>query len=274
MRSCFHHPARTLLVALLGVALVAGAAVADEGVRAGDKFNDRALRYVKARKPDKAMEYFEKALPYRNDTSDIFYNLVHVAEALKDWRKLHLYATGFLYLEQDTDDAQDIARKRKTAAKWLGKKKKAVVPVTFEVDPPGVQIMVDDVPVARARRTPVELPPGKYTARASKTDHHDWEAGFEVVTGAPVAVQGKLKPMVFHGFLEVITKPTDGVQVFVDDELVGTTPLTEPVKLETRRYLVRFEKEGWDRWIRYVDIKKNETHKLKPVMEQTPAAGR
>ncbi len=258
-----------MIISGLLAPLLAAPPVCAEESRAGDIFYERALRYVRARKPDKAMEYFQKALPHYNDSSDIFYNLVNVAEALKDWRHVHLYASGFLYLEPEGDDAKDIARKRKAAAKWLGKAKKPVVSVRFQVDPPGVEIMVDDVPVGRARRSAIELPAGKYTARASKTDFVDWEDGFEVVSGAPTVVKGTLAKMIFHGYLKIETTPAEGVQVFIDDEAVGTSPLEAPIKLETRRYLVRFEKEGWDRWIRYVEIQKDQTYELTPSMEKT-----
>ena len=243
-------------------------AAAEEPGDLGDQYNDKALRYVRARKPDKALDFFEKALPYRNDSSDIFYNLVAVAEAVKDWSRVHLYTTGFLYLESGTDDARDFARKQKAAVKGLTKAKLAPAPVSFEIDPPGVEIFVNHVPVGKARRGMVDLPPGEYVARASKVDHHDWEQPFEVVAGTPAVVKGALQKMVFHGLLSITTEPAEGVQVFVDDELIGTTPIEEPLKLETRRYLVRFEKEGWERWIRYVDIKKDEAHELKPALEK------
>ena len=264
---------RTALIAwvigAVAAPLLAAPVVHAEEGRAGGIFYERALRYVRARKPDKALEYFQKALPHYNHSSDIFYNLVNVAEALKDWQRVHLYASGFLYLEPEGDDAKDITRKQKAAAKWLGKQKAGVVAVSFQVDPPGVEIVVDHVPLGRARRAAVELPPGAYTARAQKVDFVDWEQSFEVVAGAPTVVKGKLAKMIFHGYLKIETTPPDGVQVFVDDEAVGTTPLEAPLKLETRRYLVRFEKEGWDRWIRYVEIQKNDTYELSPSLEKT-----
>ena len=50
---------------------------------------------------------------------------------------------------------------------------------------------------------------------------------------------------------------------------VGVTPL-EPFELETRRHLIRFEKAGYDSWVRYVDITKDETFVLEPTLEKTP----
>ncbi|MGM0574842.1 MAG: PEGA domain-containing protein [Myxococcota bacterium] len=246
---------------------IAAAAEGDEA-QAGAKYYERAVRYVRARKYDKALEWFEKALPHRNETSDIFYNLVNVAEAVKDWEKVYLYAVGFLYLEPDTADADDIRAKKDKAARVLGRRDRAPVAVTFDVKPRGVQVLVDHVPVVRSARKPVELIPGEYTATADKPDHHPWEKTFEVVAGAPREVEGEVKPMIFHGKLKVVTHPAEGVKVYVDDEYVGTTPL-DPIELETRKYLIRFEKEGWDKWIRYVTIQKEETFVLEPHLERT-----
>jgi hypothetical protein len=36
-----------------------------------------------------------------------------------------------------------------------------------------------------------------------------------------------------------------------------------------RRYLFRFEKEGYDRWWRYIEVLRNDVIELKPVMERT-----
>ena len=37
------------------------------------------------------------------------------------------------------------------------------------------------------------------------------------------------------------------------------------------RYLVRFERKGWDDWSRYVTIPKNVVFDLQPILEKTPS---
>ncbi len=143
--------------------------------------------------------------------------------------------------------------------------------VTFDIEPAGVELTVNDVVLGRAQRSPVKLLPGKYTVKASKTDYVDLSHSFEVVGGAPSRVAAALEKMIFHGDLKVVTHPAEGVQVYVDDKLIGESPV-DPIRLETRRYLVRFEKEGFDRWIRYVDITKDATTLVEPKMERTTTA--
>lgn len=263
--------AMTLAATVAATATMALPTVAyaqDDAASAGDRYYDRALRYVRTKKYDKAVEFFEKALPYQNDSSDIFYNLVNTAEAIKDNQRVYLYALGFLYLEPDTDDARNIKRKQAAALKALKKRKKVPVEVTFDIEPAGIELTINDVVLGRAQRAPVLLLPGDYRVKGSKLDFHDLDKAFEVVSGAPQRVAGALEKMIFHGLLAVKTNPESGVEVYVDDRFVGKSPVG-PERLETRRYLVRFEKEGYDRWIRYVTIEKDKTVLLEPTMERT-----
>ncbi len=255
-----------------GTTVGAGDAKAQqEAAEAGDRLYDRAVKHAKARRWDKALELFEKALPYKNGSSDIFYNLVTSAEQLKDWEKVHLYATGFLFHEPEGDDAKEFERKRRAAEKHLERAKRSPVSVSFDLAADGATVMVDHVPVARSRGAGVSLVPRRYTATASKEDHHPWSQVVEVTQATPQIVRGELKRMIFNGFLKITTTPAEGVQVFQDDQLIGTTPLAEPLRLETRKYLFRFEKPGFDSWVRYVEIKRDETAELTPALERTSA---
>ena len=66
-------------------------------------------------------------------------------------------------------------------------------------------------------------------------------------------------------------KEAEGVRVYVNDTLIGKTPL-EKQKMLSDRYLVRFEREGWDSWSRYVDVGRNDTFVLQPILEKTTKA--
>ena len=132
-----------------------------------------------------------------------------------------------------------------------------------------MDVSVDYVPVATSGDDAVMVLPGKHVARARFEDYHDFEQAFEAPAQSeePIRVTGKMNKRIYKGFLKIVTEPADGVQIFLDDKLVGTTPLKEPIALETRRYLVRFEKPGYDRWIRYVTIERERTADLAATLE-------
>jgi tetratricopeptide (TPR) repeat protein len=253
--------------AILGGARARAEDKADEQVEY-DKYYQRAVGHVRKKSYDKAIENFEKALTYKRDTGDVFYNLVVISEQLKDYERVHLYAQGFLYLEPDTGDAEEVSKKMKLAKRLLGMRKVLPALVNIALEPKGTEIHVNYVPVSRGRGASFELLPGTYTARAERADHHPWSETIKVVDDTPVRVEGVMKKMIYQGSLMIETTPPDGVQVFIDDQPSGTTPITDPVKLETRRYLVRFEKEGYEAWLRYVEIRRDETATIKATLEK------
>ena len=268
---------------VLGVALLVGApeavpfvdapaAHAETDEEAGDRFYNAALRYVKKRKPEKALEFFEKALPYMNLNSDIYYNMVMVAEASYNFDKLLLYGAGFAYLEPEGADTIEIRRKMKRVASLLKKRKKDVAEVSFRVKPKGVELYVNNVPVTKSGGPAVILAGGSYKASATMEDYHDWTKSFVTQHGAIQTVSGSLKKKVYFGLLKIETEPSEGVDVMIDGKKIGVTPMDDR-KMQTGRYLVRFEKEGWDYWHRYVDIERDATYELTPKMERTPPGG-
>lgn len=272
-------PVRCLLSLSLLVlpGALAAPAAAEEGEddakrEEAERYFQRGLSYAKRGNGKKALENMEKALPTINDNVDLLYSLVQVCTALKDLRCTLLYGQAYVFAEDpsNTDDLQEVQTLVAESRKTLEKRKMPPSKVTFDLEPKGTPVEVQKVVLGRSGRHSAWLPPGTYKARGRWKDHHPWEGSFTVNDGEPFELTGKLEPMVFHGLLTIRTEPKEGVQVYIDDEPYGTTPIEDPIRLETRRYLLRFEKEGWERWVRYVDIKKDETYELKPKMERTP----
>ncbi|MFT7581908.1 MAG: hypothetical protein ACI9MR_003589 [Myxococcota bacterium] len=235
-----------------------------------DREYDQGVRATRMRRPKQAIRHFEKALSMRNQSSDIFYNLVQVADAAKDWKRVATYATGFLHIEDGTNDAREIIAKRRNALRKL--ERSGIKPVTYVFDfgKEGWEVFVDDVPLSTNKVTEVPLLPGSHAVSVRQYDHHPWTQTLEVEPGAtPQNLTGALEKMVYKGKLEIATTPAEGVAVFVDDKLVGKTPM-KPLELATLRYLVRFEKDGYDSWVRYVTIEKDKTQTLKPALEKSP----
>ncbi|MCA9518403.1 MAG: PEGA domain-containing protein [Myxococcales bacterium] len=254
---------------LVGGAVAAARAGGAPSQEATDRYYDRAVQAARHGKADEALELFERALPGRADTSDIFFNLVQVAEAARQWRKVILYAQGFLKLESRSADAAEIRAALDRARRTLEGRETALTTVSFEVDPPGTLLFLDGVPVAHSGRgDTVLLAPGRYNATASRDDFAAWNQRVDVGTdGRAQTVTGALTAIVYQGRLEIVTDPPEGVEVFRDDEHIGTTPL-EPLSLQAdKRYLFRFEKPGYDKWVRYITVGRDESQTLKPRME-------
>jgi hypothetical protein len=261
-------PLTLALAAASPLAAPALAAQGDDAFAAGERYFKQAVKHLRARRFERAVEMFEKALPTRGETSDIFFNLVAAAEGAQLWGKVHLYAQGFLFLEPDTADARAIRRKMKRAAREAQRLKQAPAPVRFVVEPAGAPVHVGGVPVARGGGPPVALVPGAYEVTIAAPEYEPYRSRLEVAAGEPVEVSVTLVKMLYYGTLVVAPRPAEGVAVFLDDKPVGTTPL-EPLKLQTNRYLVRFDKPGFDRWHRYVTIVRDQTVTLEPALERS-----
>jgi hypothetical protein len=242
---------------------------AETDEEAGERFYNAAVRYVQRRKPRKALEFFERALPFMNMESDLYYNMVMVAEASYQLDKVLLYGAGFTFLEPDGTDTEEIQRKMKRVSSLFKKRKESVGEVSFRVKPRGVEIFVRGVPVTTSGGPSVRLAPGTYNVSASMEDYNDYKRTIMVKAGVDQTVKGTLKKKIYFGKLKIVTKPEEGVDVLIDGKKVGVTPVDDRT-METGRYLVRFEKEGWDYWHRYVEIERDATYELTPKMERTP----
>lgn len=250
----------------------AAAKAAKDAGEAGERFYELGVRYTRSGKYERALEMFRKALPARRHGSDIYYNLVAVAEPLKRWNLVNLYALGFLYHEPDTKDAKVIAGKRAKAVRAARRAgAKAPSSVHLAIQPADAEVWVNGVPVGHTGKATVPLLPGRYTFHVELEDYIPWDKEVDVPGVDPVEVTGQVQRMKLYGALKVETSPPDGVEVFVDERSVGKTPL-EPVKLLVGRHLIRFALPGWDRWVRYVTIERDQTFELRPTLEKLPGA--
>jgi hypothetical protein len=235
----------------------------------GQKLYDAGLKHVRKGRYKKAMETFEKALPYASDSSDIFYYLVQIAEKRKMYRKTVLYGQGFLFLEPRSKYATEIQTRMAKAHKILAKMKFTQVNITFNIAPKGLEIRLNHVPVAISYKKAVPIYPGIYKVSCKAMDYQPFKKVFTVKKDTPMTVKGKMKKIIATGLLSIKSSPAKDVIVYIDNKKVGVTPL-KPIRLRKGKYLVRFEKSGWDRWHRYVVIENNETYNLNPAMERTP----
>ena len=264
-----------LLAALIGSASLVSTVQAQEDgsstttqVSPEEKAFETAERYFRRSNWKRAIDGYEKALPSFNQDSGIFYRLVVACTEEGALRKAVLYGLGFNYLSPAHEFTDRLNAMVKKAEKGLQRAKVNPVPITFEVEPKGTEITIDYVPVGESFKGKVQLYPGRYTILGTYYGHHAFKKVIDV-RDQPIKVRGKLEKVITYGKLEIKTQPAEGITVYVDRKKVGVTPI-KPLKLRSGRHYIRFEKQGFDRWHRYVTIENDGVHLLEPVMERTP----
>jgi len=230
------------------------------------------VRALKSQRYREALDLLERAIPAKGMSQNLLFNLVHASNHLKQWQKVTLYGQAFMHREKGSKDATEVSRMVDEAFAALAARGKTPVAYRFEVTPDAIDVFVDGVPVANAPVNEVRLMPGRHTISASRDHFHPWTETLDVVAGSgPQVVTHALAPYVYQGRVAITTDPAEGVQVYMDEQLIGTTPLDVMTLSTGKRYLFRFEKPGYDRWWRYIEVFKDETIELKPVMEPLPS---
>lgn len=240
----------------------------DEAAAQADADYRAAIKATRAGNNTLALTLFERALPHKRTVPDLFYNLVQVARLDKHLDKVVLYAQAFRLLEREGQDAEQIQRQADAARATLAARGKAVVGCSVRV-PDGATVLVDGAPVADHARPDFELAPGRYALRVERPDHVPHVEELIVAAGQPVAREVALTRIVYRAKVKVLSKPADGVRVLVDGVEAGITPLAAPLDLEAhKKILIRFELPGYDPWLRYVELAKDEELELAPVLEK------
>lgn len=253
------------LVVGLAVLFVAAPAAAEDDYLS---LSRQGARAVKARNLPKALESFAAAVRADPQQIDGYFNAGNVADRMKRCPEVLVYFRGFLHLSPGTPD-DGHARSRLAACE-----KAATATLAVRSEPRDVEVTVDGAIVGRTPMADVKLAPGTYRVGLSCRCPDFQDASEEVVLkdGEPAEVSRELARTLTYGLLQVLTAPADGVRVYLDDREVGATPL-EPLRLETRKYLLRLEKPGYDRWIRAVTVSRDRTVPVQATLEKTEEAG-
>ncbi len=263
--------------ALLTLACAARAAApappADDAERMGRFARHFASgnRFVRTHRYAEAFDQYTQALALNGRSPDLYFNLATVAEALKRWDMVVLSAHAYVLLDPQGEEVAELTAKRARCLAVLGKRG-MLAKLHVLVEPAEAQVFVQNVFVGLTPLRGVDVQAGNYTIAVRLEDHHEFGDSVTVPAGTEETVSGQLSAMTFHGRLQVACEPGDGVQVFLDDKLVGTTPLPEPLPLVAQRYLLRLEKAGYDRWVRYVQVPKNDLLTVQATLEATPPA--
>lgn len=239
-----------------------------------ERWYSAGVRALKGDRFREALDLLERAIPQKGLSQNLLFNLTHAANGARQWQKVTLYGQAFMHREKGSRDASEVSRLVEEAFSKLAESGRLPVVYRFDVRPDAIDVLVNGVPVANAPVTEVRLLPGHYVLSASRDHFHPWSEPLEVVAGGgPQVITRALDPFIYQGQVKITTDPAEGVEVYLDDKFLGLTPI-EPITLSTgQRYLFRFEKPGYDRWWRYIEVYKDEVTELEPVMEALPSVG-
>ena len=217
----------------------------------------------------KAIKLFKEAV--REDPAESwgYFNVGNIARKAKKCRDVLIYFRAFLYLSPGTDDDKIARSAIKTCAR-----EPATGSLSVATEPTGAEILLDGVVIGQSKESEIRLTAGTYRLELSHPNVEGFSREITVTQGEETLIKETLRLKPAFGFLAVKVDPPDGVKVYLDEKPMGVTP-KDVVRLETRKYLLRLEKAGYDRWIRNVTIRKDRTYTLQATLEkleETPPA--
>lgn len=225
------------------------------------------LVLARRKKYGEAIESFEEALKLSSyPDGSLFYNIGKLAEeGLKDCRKALLYYAGYIENDPEGEFSTEVRtrheRCRKTVSATLGR-------LSISSKPDGAPIRIAGIPFGSTPLTGLEVPAGIYAIMSDSEEFLSASASTTVEAGLEARVELPIKRRVFKGFITVESDPPD-VAIWINDEQVSSKAPFTAKDLPTRTYLVRIEKAGWDRWVRYVTVERDTESLVQAVLEQT-----
>ena len=234
--------------------------------------------------PARALSLLEAACqldPWRHEFP---LNVATVAEALKqpETEFKHLSAASILLKRLivqvgDSPKKPDYeAQLKKTLARMEELRsdgKIATGVIRLFAEPKSCDIFLDGVFVGQGSGE-IESLTGTRKAETRCVSFYDYEQFVNVRVGDPTSATIRPTPVPYFGKLIVKVDPADGVLTFLDDvpleqriaekpsqegKIAGKGTKAEPYQLAARKWIIRFAKDGYDRWHRRIDIHRDET---------------
>lgn len=166
-----------------------------------------------------------------------------------------VHSTRYLALEPAAEDTARVLGRIERCQRGIED------PITLSVastSPERASISLNGVLMGEGRLEPMLLPAGEYTLSYAAMDHHPSESTLVLEPGETHQARAELTMLTFYGRLTVEAS-VEGVPVVVDGATVGVSPITEPLELETGRYLVEIIAEGHHPWRRRIEIRRDGT---------------
>ena len=139
--------------------------------------------------------------------------------------------------------------------------------LTLNSQPRSVEVRLNNVILGRTPLGEIQLGPGAYQVSVERVDYQKYASEITIQPSLETRHNIRMTKVVYKGTLTVKSQPK-GARVWINDDLVGQAPITRK-GLDTKKYLVRIEKDGWDRWIRYVEVLRDAVVTVDAKLEKT-----
>lgn len=230
-----------------------------------EALREEADRLAQRQQYRKAIDKYKQVLQLRpNDYPVIYFNLGEITRFLEDFNEAALFYQRYLELEEDAPDRKSVEKTIAQCRKQRGPSATLTVKVVGPSEP---LIVVNGIPLSSKGEASFDVGAGAYNIEARGVDFEGQQRSVRLSAGEAQTAEFTLKGLIFHGDLLVEVQP-EGVEVFVDGQKVGVTPLAAPVRLETGKRYVELKKEGFFPWVRNVYIDRDGEFALKAQLEK------
>lgn len=233
----------------------------------------QANRLASAGAITRSIPHYEKTIEAAPDRyPKAFFNLAEVFRAKSECSK-----AAILYAAYAAHVGTDEARSEATRA-VKPCRRESWIKLEVTATPENSRIRVDGYPFPEAERLALELPRGEYTVAVAAVDHHETEKAVQL-DGADESVKEsfKLEAMKFYGTIEI--EAPEGSKVRVHKGPDESTPVVSEFdapgsskKVLEGRHFVSVTREGFRRWIRNVDVRRDEVTRVEvDLVRELPA---
>ena len=128
----------------------------------------------------------------------------------------------------------------------------------------------------------IEAIAGQHKVHIECSGHYDIDQFLNVRAGDANRHFLQPTPIPYFGWLVINVKPADGVTVFLDDvpidnrmgekatkdgKITGKGTKKDPIRLHARKWIIRFKKQGFDRWHRRIKIERDSLYTVNAALE-------
>ncbi len=222
---------------------------------------ERGIRAYNSGRKDAAYDLFKQAEAIEPTDPNVLSNLARLTEVMQRWDEAVLYWTAYVNLH-----GEKIAPALKDeAVRAIAKDAKSIpnrATLVIKVTPASGNIRLRGTEMGKGTVTLVVTADKPYPVEAHLGDHDAPAATtLTLEKGENRTHTIQLKPITFYCTVNLEVFPAEGVQVFLDAVLVGD--LSKSVQVAEGRRLICFKKAGYDRWWRYLEVRRNQSQMLK-----------
>lgn len=252
-----------------------------------------ALKAASFRRNKKGFDLMRQAWLLDSQNMDYSFNAAQFAAALKDQNGEFSCYAGFLNvaLREEKNLGPGASQFKTTLLERMAKARQqmailrktlSIGTVSLSVQPSSCEVYFDNHMVGEGGGS-IESITGQHKVRTECAGHYPLEQFVNVRVGDANKALLKPRPVAYFGYLVVKVKPMDGVTVYLDDvaieqrmakqaseggKITGSGTKTDPYRLHARKWIIRFQKEGYDRWHRRIKIERDRIKQVNAAMER------